>query len=53
MMFQNLFSPQKLGKVEVKNRISFQPHLTTLQKNACQVNSTCTTGVSGPRAVRG
>ncbi|RLB66400.1 MAG: mycofactocin system FadH/OYE family oxidoreductase 2, partial [Deltaproteobacteria bacterium] len=28
MMFQNLFSPQKLGKVEVKNRISFQPHLT-------------------------
>ncbi|MBW2519487.1 MAG: FAD-dependent oxidoreductase, partial [Deltaproteobacteria bacterium] len=34
MMFQNLFSPLKLGKVEVKNRISFQPHLTNLaEKN--------------------
>jgi mycofactocin system FadH/OYE family oxidoreductase 2 len=30
MMFPNLFSPIKLGKVEVKNRISFQPHLTNL-----------------------
>lgn len=30
MMFKNLFSPHKLGKVEVKNRISFQPHLTNL-----------------------
>lgn len=30
MMFQNLFTPQKLGSVEVKNRISFQPHLTNL-----------------------
>ncbi len=30
MMFPNLFSPLKLGKVEVKNRISFQPHLTNL-----------------------
>jgi len=30
MMFPNLFSPQKLGTVEVKNRISFQPHLTNL-----------------------
>ncbi len=28
MMFQYLFSPQRLGKVEVKNRLSFQPHLT-------------------------
>jgi mycofactocin system FadH/OYE family oxidoreductase 2 len=28
MMFPNLFSPLKLGTVEVKNRISFQPHLT-------------------------
>ncbi len=34
MMFQNLFSPLKLGKVTVKNRISFQPHLTNLaEKN--------------------
>lgn len=30
MMFKNLFTPQKLGSVEVKNRISFQPHLTNL-----------------------
>jgi mycofactocin system FadH/OYE family oxidoreductase 2 len=30
MMFPNLFSPLKIGKVEVKNRISFQPHLTNL-----------------------
>jgi len=30
MMFQYLFSPLKIGKVEVKNRISFQPHLTNL-----------------------
>jgi 2,4-dienoyl-CoA reductase-like NADH-dependent reductase (Old Yellow Enzyme family) len=28
MMFPNLFSPLKIGTVEVKNRISFQPHLT-------------------------
>lgn len=28
MMFRYLFSPLKIGKVEVKNRISFQPHLT-------------------------
>lgn len=34
MMFENLFSPQKLGKVEVKNRISFQPHLTNFAENA-------------------
>ena len=34
MMFQNLFSPLQLGKVTVKNRISFQPHLTNLaEKN--------------------
>ncbi len=30
MMFPYLFSPVKLGTVEVKNRISFQPHLTNL-----------------------
>jgi len=30
MMFEHLFTPQKLGSVEVKNRISFQPHLTNL-----------------------
>jgi len=30
MMFPNLFSPLKLGSTEVKNRISFQPHLTNL-----------------------
>ncbi|WP_277058697.1 mycofactocin system FadH/OYE family oxidoreductase 2 [Trichlorobacter lovleyi] len=30
MMFPYLFSPLKLGAVEVKNRISFQPHLTNL-----------------------
>jgi len=28
MMFQYLFSPLKLGRVEIKNRLSFQPHLT-------------------------
>jgi len=28
MMFQYLFSPIKLGQVEIKNRLSFQPHLT-------------------------
>jgi mycofactocin system FadH/OYE family oxidoreductase 2 len=33
MMFQYLFSPIKLGTVEVKNRISFQPHLTNLAVN--------------------
>jgi mycofactocin system FadH/OYE family oxidoreductase 2 len=30
MMFPNLFSPLKIGTVKVKNRISFQPHLTNL-----------------------
>jgi mycofactocin system FadH/OYE family oxidoreductase 2 len=30
MMFPNLFSPLTIGMVEVKNRISFQPHLTNL-----------------------
>src|SRR5512143_2878488 len=30
MMFPYLFSPIKVGTVEVKNRISFQPHLTNL-----------------------
>lgn len=30
MMFEHLFTPCKIGKVEVKNRISFQPHLTNL-----------------------
>jgi len=30
MMFPNLFSPLTIGTVEVKNRISFQPHLTNL-----------------------
>jgi mycofactocin system FadH/OYE family oxidoreductase 2 len=30
MMFPNLFSSLKIGTVEVKNRISFQPHLTNL-----------------------
>ena len=33
MMFPNLFSPQKLGKVVVKNRLSFQPHLTNFAEN--------------------
>lgn len=33
MMFPYLFSPLKLGTVEVKNRISFQPHLTNLAIN--------------------
>ncbi|MBI5069922.1 MAG: mycofactocin system FadH/OYE family oxidoreductase 2 [Deltaproteobacteria bacterium] len=28
MMFPQLFSPVRLGRVELKNRISFQPHLT-------------------------
>jgi mycofactocin system FadH/OYE family oxidoreductase 2 len=30
MMFPNLFSPLTIGTTEVKNRISFQPHLTNL-----------------------
>ena len=30
MMFPTLFSPLKIGQVEVKNRLSFQPHLTNL-----------------------
>ena len=30
MMFPNLFSPLTIGTVEVKNRITFQPHLTNL-----------------------
>ncbi|MHB1399201.1 MAG: mycofactocin system FadH/OYE family oxidoreductase 2 [Trichloromonadaceae bacterium] len=33
MTFPNLFSPLKLGKVVVKNRISFQPHLTNFAEN--------------------
>ncbi len=33
MMFRYLFSPLKIGKVEVKNRISFQPHLTNFAVN--------------------
>jgi mycofactocin system FadH/OYE family oxidoreductase 2 len=33
MLFPNLFSPQKIGKVEVKNRISFQPHLTNFAEH--------------------
>jgi mycofactocin system FadH/OYE family oxidoreductase 2 len=33
MIFPNLFSPQKIGKVTVKNRISFQPHLTNFAEN--------------------
>ena len=33
MMFPNLFSPLKIGSVEVKNRISFQPHLTNFAVN--------------------
>ena len=33
MMFPNLFSPLKIGTVEVKNRISFQPHLTNFAVN--------------------
>jgi mycofactocin system FadH/OYE family oxidoreductase 2 len=33
MMFPYLFSPLKLGTVEVKNRISFQPHLTNFAVN--------------------
>jgi 2,4-dienoyl-CoA reductase-like NADH-dependent reductase (Old Yellow Enzyme family) len=28
MMFPKLFSPYKIGNVELKNRLSFQPHLT-------------------------
>ncbi len=28
MTFKHLFSPLRIGKVEVRNRISFQPHLT-------------------------
>jgi len=30
MMLPNLFSPLTIGTVEVKNRISFQPHLTNM-----------------------
>jgi mycofactocin system FadH/OYE family oxidoreductase 2 len=33
MMFQYLFSPLKLGRVELKNRISFQPHLTNFAED--------------------
>jgi mycofactocin system FadH/OYE family oxidoreductase 2 len=33
MMFQYLFSPVRLGRVELKNRISFQPHLTNFAVN--------------------
>ena len=33
MMFPYLFSPLKIGTVEVKNRISFQPHLTNFAVN--------------------
>lgn len=33
MMFEYLFSPIKLGQVEVKNRISFQPHLTNFAEH--------------------
>jgi mycofactocin system FadH/OYE family oxidoreductase 2 len=33
MMFQHLFSPFKLGRVELKNRISFQPHLTNFAED--------------------
>ncbi len=31
--FNKLFSPINLGNVEVKNRISFQPHLTNFAVN--------------------
>src|SRR5512134_241569 len=34
MMFQYLFSPLKIGRVEVKNRLSFQPHLTNFAENS-------------------
>lgn len=34
MMFQYLFSPIKLGRVELKNRISFQPHLTNFAERS-------------------
>jgi len=34
MMFQYLFSPLKIGHVEVKNRLSFQPHLTNFAENS-------------------
>ena len=33
-MFQYLFSPLKIGQVEVKNRISFQPHLTNFAEDS-------------------
>ncbi|WP_305045363.1 mycofactocin system FadH/OYE family oxidoreductase 2 [Geoalkalibacter sp.] len=33
MMFDYLFSPIKLGQVELKNRISFQPHLTNFAEH--------------------
>jgi mycofactocin system FadH/OYE family oxidoreductase 2 len=34
MMFRHLFSPLKLGRVELRNRISFQPHLTNFAVDA-------------------
>jgi mycofactocin system FadH/OYE family oxidoreductase 2 len=34
MMFQYLFSPLKIGHVEVKNRLSFQPHLTNFAEGS-------------------
>src|SRR5512137_1578731 len=34
MMFQYLFSPLKIGRVEVKNRLSFQPHLTNFAESS-------------------
>ena len=50
MMFQHLFSPLKLGRVELKNRISFQPHLTrTSPRTRSRPSATCTTGASARR----
>ena len=34
MMFQYLFSPLRIGHVEVKNRLSFQPHLTNFAERS-------------------
>ena len=34
MMFPYLFSPLKIGRVELKNRLSFQPHLTNFAENS-------------------
>jgi len=34
MIFQYLFSPLKIGHVEVKNRLSFQPHLTNFAESS-------------------